>query len=32
LKDFHRIATRSDKLATHFLSAVALAAIIAFWV
>lgn len=32
LKDFRRIATRYDKLARNFLSAVALAAIIAFWV
>ena len=32
LKDFRRVATRYDKLAVNFLSAVALAAIIAFWV
>lgn len=32
LKDFRRIATRYDKLARNFLSAVALAAIVAFWV
>jgi transposase len=32
LKDFRRVATRYDKLARNFLSAVALAAIIAFWV
>lgn len=32
LKDFRRIATRYDKLAANFLSAVALATIIAFWV
>jgi transposase len=32
LKDFRRIATRYDKLADSFLSAVAIAAIIAFWV
>lgn len=32
LKDFRRVATRYDKLAANFLSAVALAAIIAFWV
>jgi len=32
LKDFRRIATRYDKLALNFLSAVVLAAIIAFWV
>jgi transposase len=31
LKDFRRIATRYDKLATNFASAVALAAVIAFW-
>ena len=31
LKDFRRVATRYDKLAANFLSAVALAAIIAFW-
>lgn len=31
LKDFRRIATRYDKLAANFLSAVALAAIVAFW-
>lgn len=32
LKDFRRVATRYDKLAVNFLSAVCLAAIIAFWV
>jgi transposase len=32
LKDFRRVATRYDKLAVNFLSAVVLAAIIAFWV
>ena len=32
LKDFRRVATRYDKLAANFLSAVALAAVIAFWV
>jgi len=32
LKDFRRIATRYDKLAANFLSAVALATIVAFWV
>lgn len=32
LKDFRRIATRSDKLARNFLLAVALATLIAFWV
>jgi transposase len=31
LKDFRRIATRYDKLAVNFASAVALASIIAFW-
>jgi len=31
LKDFRRIATRYDKLARNFLSAVHLAALIAFW-
>lgn len=32
LKDFRRIATRYDKLAWNFLSAVAIGAIIGFWV
>jgi transposase len=32
LKDFRRIATRYDKLAANFLSAVALAAIVAYWI
>lgn len=32
LKDFRRIATRYDKLARNFLSAVALATIIAYWI
>jgi transposase len=32
LKDFRRVATRYDKLARNFLSAVALAAILAFWI
>ena len=32
LKDFRRVATRYDKLALNFLSAVVLAAIIAFWI
>jgi len=32
LKDFRRIATRYDKLARNFLSAIAFATIIAFWV
>jgi transposase len=31
LKDFRRIATRYDKLAINFASAVALAAVLAFW-
>ena len=31
LKDFRRIHTRYDKLATNFLSAVALATAVAFW-
>ncbi|MDF1585907.1 IS5/IS1182 family transposase, partial [Rhodospirillales bacterium YIM 152171] len=31
LKDFRRIATRYDKLAANFQSAVALAAVGAFW-
>lgn len=31
LKDFRRIATRYDELARNFLSAVALAAAVAFW-
>lgn len=31
LKDFHRIATRYDKLARNFLSAVSLAAAVAVW-
>ena len=31
LKDFRRIATRYDKLAANFLSAVALVTAIAFW-
>jgi transposase len=31
LKDFRRLATRYDKLARNYASAVALAAIIAFW-
>ncbi len=31
LKDFRRIATRYDKLARNYLSAVALDAAIAFW-
>ncbi|MFL0588314.1 IS5 family transposase [Sphingomonas olei] len=31
LKDFRRVATRYDKLATNFLSGVALATAVAFW-
>lgn len=31
LKDFRRVATRHDKLAANFLSGVALATAIAFW-
>jgi transposase len=31
LKDFRRVATRYDKLANNFLSAVALATLVAFW-
>ncbi len=31
LKDFRRVATRYDKLAVNFLSGVALATAIAFW-
>jgi transposase len=31
LKDFRRIATRYDKLSRNFLSAVALATLVAFW-
>lgn len=32
LKDFRRVATRYNKLARNFLSAVALAAALAFWI
>jgi transposase len=32
LKDFRRIATRYDKLARNFLAAVAIAAIIVWWI
>ena len=32
IKDFRRIATRYDKLARNFLSAVALAILVAFWI
>lgn len=31
LKDFRRIATRYDKLSRNFLSAAALATLVAFW-
>ena len=31
IKDFRRVATRYDKLAANFLSAVALATLVAFW-
>ena len=31
LKDFRRVATRYDKLAANFASAVALAAVLTFW-
>lgn len=31
LKDFRRVATRYDKLAGNFLSAVAIATLVAFW-
>jgi transposase len=31
LKDFRRVATRHDKLVRNYASAVALAAVIAFW-
>ncbi len=31
LKDFRRVATRYDKLARNFLSAVTLATLVAFW-
>ncbi|MBX2806172.1 MAG: transposase, partial [Hyphomicrobiales bacterium] len=32
LKDFQRIATRYDKLGRNFLSAVALATLLAYWI
>jgi transposase len=32
LKDFRRVATRYNKLARNFLSAVALATLVAFWI
>lgn len=31
LKDFRRVATRYDKLAINFASAIALASVVAFW-
>ena len=31
IKDWRRVATRYDKLARNFLSAVALAILVAFW-
>jgi putative transposase len=31
LKDFRRIATRYDKLASNFLAAVTIAAIVSYW-
>lgn len=31
LKDFRRVATRYDKLATNFMAAVQLAAIVSYW-
>jgi transposase len=31
IKDFRRVATRYDKLAANFLSVVALAILVAFW-
>ena len=31
LKDFRRVATRYDKLAANYASALALAAVVAFW-
>ena len=31
LKDYRRIATRYDKLATNFLSAICLAAVVTWW-
>lgn len=32
LKDFRRVATRYDKIARNFLSAAAIATIVAFWI
>lgn len=31
LKDFRRIATRYDRIATHFMAAVCIAATVAYW-
>lgn len=31
LKDYRRVATRYDKLATNYLASVQLAAIVSFW-
>ena len=31
LKDFRRIATRYDRLATNFLAAICIAAIVSYW-
>ncbi|MDX1425118.1 MAG: IS5/IS1182 family transposase, partial [Kiloniellales bacterium] len=31
IKDFRRIATRYDKIATNFLAAIALAAAVIYW-
>jgi transposase len=31
LKDYRRIATRSDRLATNFLAAVCIAAAVSYW-
>jgi transposase len=31
LKDFRRVATRYDKLATNFLAAIYLAAVVCYW-
>ena len=32
IKDFRRVATRYDKLARNFISAVALATLLAYWI
>jgi len=32
VKDFRRVAMRYDKLAANFLSAVAIATLVAFWI